>query len=656
VFGVKGLSMSKLFIPVAAALFFGLNLTPLPVEAVSGSMYYVSPSGNDLDPGTEALPWRTIQKAADSLKAGDSVTVLAGQYDERVQITLSGISGSPITYRTQGTVTMKGFTVKADYIVIQGFDITDTEDDWSEGQGIFVEGSHCLLEDNYIYFATRGGIVLFDDGGSDPVSDCVVRNNRLYRNAMAGVSVQGRNHLIEGNEIWGTIQYHPKWADPPGWVDADGMRFFGSGHTIRRNYIHDITTADPENIDPHIDCFQTWSDSNHESASYVVFEQNICQLLEPEDVFDVGHGFMLESASDLIIRNNIIQAFGGVNTGGGGNSDLTIVNNIFANDLKDENHPGGIGLQDCPNTVVKNNIFYDQPSRTILVTGNSSGQEIDYNLAYRSDGQASNCYSIDYVCVDPRPIHDLWDVDPLFVDPAAGDFHLLQDSPAIDVGVSLTEVTNDFDGTIRPQGNGYDIGPYEFGSAPTFIDVPMDHWAHDYIEALYQGGYVAGCSTNPLMYCPEQTMTRAESAVFVMRGVNGAGYTPQQPTSQIFDDVSLDEWFAKWATSLWDAGYTSGCGTEPLVYCPLEEHTRTEGTVFFLRMMYGAEYEPLAPEGIFIDVEVDYWGAKWIEAAYNAGLIPACETEPDLRFCPDDPLDRAMGAYMMVQAKQLPLP
>ncbi|MGD8813649.1 MAG: C1 family peptidase, partial [Anaerolineales bacterium] len=41
---------------------------------------------------------------------------------------------------------------------------------------------------------------------------------------------------------------------------------------------------------------------------------------------------------------------------------------------------------------------------------------------------------------------------------------------------------------------------------PTFVDVPFDHPLHDYIEALYQAGYTAGCSTDPLMYCPEQVM------------------------------------------------------------------------------------------------------------------------------------------------------
>jgi hypothetical protein len=194
------------------------------------------------------------------------------------------------------------------------------------------------------------------------------------------------------------------------------------------------------------------------------------------------------------------------------------------------------------------------------------------------------------------------------------------------------------------------------GEPPIFSDVPPTHWARAYIELLYKNGYIAGCNDDPLMYCPEATMTRAESAVFVERGVHGAGYLPDPPQLSAFNDVPLWEWFAKWANGLWEDGYSAGCGTDPLIYCPMQEHTRTEGSVFFLRMMHGADYLPPDPSGLFVDVPPDFWGAKWIEASYNAGLIPACETSPQLRFCPDDPLDRAMAAYMMVQAKGLSIP
>lgn len=190
----------------------------------------------------------------------------------------------------------------------------------------------------------------------------------------------------------------------------------------------------------------------------------------------------------------------------------------------------------------------------------------------------------------------------------------------------------------------------------TFTDVPFDHPYHDHIEALYQEGYVAGCNADPLLYCPDQIMNRAESAVFVERGVHGAETLPDQPTERVFADVPLYEWFAKWSMALWDDGYTEGCGTDPLIYCPLQEHTRTEGCVFFLRMLHGVDYVPPDPQGIFTDVSLDWWGAKWIEAAYNAGIITACETDPELKFCPDDGLTRGLAAYMMVQAKDVPLP
>jgi hypothetical protein len=199
------------------------------------------------------------------------------------------------------------------------------------------------------------------------------------------------------------------------------------------------------------------------------------------------------------------------------------------------------------------------------------------------------------------------------------------------------------------------INKVQGGSSSSFIDVPADHWAIDYIEALYQDGYVAGCSDEPRMYCPDHTMTRAESAVFIERGIWGADTIPPQPSENIFGDVALVEWYAKWATGLWNDGYTAGCGTNPLVYCPLQEHTMAEGAVFYLRMLNGPSFEPPAPTGIFQDASVDDWYTRWVESAYHAGIYPPCQETPELLACPEDPLTRAMGAYMMVTAKGIPI-
>ena len=52
--------------------------------------YYVSTTGNDNNAGTLGAPWRTIQKAANTVHAGDTVQVRAGTYNEIVTMKTSG--------------------------------------------------------------------------------------------------------------------------------------------------------------------------------------------------------------------------------------------------------------------------------------------------------------------------------------------------------------------------------------------------------------------------------------------------------------------------------------------------------------------------------------------------------------------------------------
>lgn len=183
-----------------------------------------------------------------------------------------------------------------------------------------------------------------------------------------------------------------------------------------------------------------------------------------------------------------------------------------------------------------------------------------------------------------------------------------------------------------------------------FLDVPLDHPYHDYIEALFLAGYTAGCSSDPLMYCPDRTLSRAEGAVFFERGVHGADVTPVQPAEQVFADVPLTLWSAKWVSALWEDALTAGCGTDPPIFCPDQGHNRAEASVFALRILHGPDYVPPTPLGIFEDVVPSMWYAKWVEAAYNDGLINACETTPQLRICPEDLVSRGEMARILVTA------
>jgi hypothetical protein len=437
---------------------------PAAASPTSGIHYYISPTGSDSNLGTSrSTPFKTIQRAANLVSPGDTVTVLAGSYaTERVQVKRSGTLAAPITFQAEGSVTMKGFSVLADGIVIRGFYITNTDNDGTEGWGIYYVGSNCLIESNHIYYATHGGINLYTDvNNPTKTSNCTVADNQLERNSQVGIEVHGRNHLVEGNVIWGTIQYHPKWVDPPDWVDADGIHFFGSGHIFRHNTVQGIVYGIPENKNPHIDCFQTFAGSDKEKASNVTFEDNLC-----DDVSATGSlytkGFMLEDADHILIRNNIIRAVSNINMDD--DSDITIVNNDLASDLTlptsyDINNAVGIAVTSAPNTVIENNIFYNLPNHIYQFYDDPtrSGLKIAliaHNMAYRSDGAMPGDVKI-------KAPTDLWQVNPGLVNPAAKDFHLMPYSAAIDIGASLASVPLDYDGNPRPHGAGYDLGAYE---------------------------------------------------------------------------------------------------------------------------------------------------------------------------------------------------
>jgi hypothetical protein len=60
-----------------------------------GNTYYVATSGNDSNPGTETLPWRTIQKAANIVSTGDTVYIKAGTYVESITLTRSAAALLP---------------------------------------------------------------------------------------------------------------------------------------------------------------------------------------------------------------------------------------------------------------------------------------------------------------------------------------------------------------------------------------------------------------------------------------------------------------------------------------------------------------------------------------------------------------------------------
>jgi len=173
-----------------------------------------------------------------------------------------------------------------------------------------------------------------------------------------------------------------------------------------------------------------------------------------------------------------------------------------------------------------------------------------------------------------------------------------------------------------------------------------------FIERLYSAGITGGCNLTPLQYCPEGTVTRAQMAVFLERGIHSSSYNPPAVgASTGFGDVSPTYWAGAWIKQLAADGITSGCGTN--TYCPESSVTRAQMAVFLLRSKYGASYAPPAVGAStgFGDVQSTYWAGAWIKQLVTEGITAGCGNG---NYCPESPVTRAQMAVFLVRTFNLP--
>ena len=199
-------------------------------------------------------------------------------------------------------------------------------------------------------------------------------------------------------------------------------------------------------------------------------------------------------------------------------------------------------------------------------------------------------------------------------------------------------------GGVGVAGAGDDSAATDPPAATTsrFADVDSESVHAAGIEALYAAGITRGCSQEPLRYCPDQPVTRAQMATFLTRALNLQ--TPEEPAG--LTDVDPDSVHAPGIEALYAAGITRGCSQEPLRYCPDQPVTRAQMATFLTRAL---DLPPAAQPAGFTDVDPDSVHAPGIEALYAAGITRGCSQEP-LRYCPDQPVTRAQMATFLARA------
>jgi len=131
---------------------------------------------------------------------------------------------------------------------------------------------------------------------------------------------------------------------------------------------------------------------------------------------------------------------------------------------------------------------------------------------------------------------------------------------------------------LERSNNGGNYAPAACLSNP-FSDVSPQTFACNYINALKLDGITTGCGGGA--YCPNNAVTRAQMAIFLLRTKHGSAYTPPACTGAMFNDVPTGSFACNWIEQLATEGITTGCGGGN--YCPGQSVNRGQMAAFLTR-------------------------------------------------------------------------
>jgi len=175
---------------------------------------------------------------------------------------------------------------------------------------------------------------------------------------------------------------------------------------------------------------------------------------------------------------------------------------------------------------------------------------------------------------------------------------------------------------------------FEIITTPSFSDVQTDHPFAGEILGLHELGVTVGCTA--MNFCPDQDVTRAEMAAFLVRALD-LTMTGEEDPFRDDDGHALEVQIAV----LHGNGITTGCSI--LRYCPEEGVTRAEMAAFLVRAF---NLPPAEGANQFTDVDNHFFSSE-IAALGASGITTGCTAT---KFCPDRLLTRAEMAAFLVRA------
>jgi parallel beta-helix repeat protein len=395
--------------------------------------YFVANTGDDSAAGTSAAaPWKTIQKAAGKVAAGDVVTVADGTYAGFKCSDKAGTAAARIVFRAANKGGAKITSAGA------GAD----SQDWVQLNSC----SYVTVDGFEVSGAPRSGIAILgnENDGSD-ARDVIIQNNHSHHNG--GPVAHGRHDgIFSGFAMNLTIQDNESNNNSEHGIYVSNA---ADNPTIRRNHSHDVG----------LNCIQINADLSTGGDGLISG-----WLIEGNVAHGCGsNGFNLDGAIRGTLQNNLVyDARGGITLfqgdGAEASHDNVVVNNTVYNPMGSR-----AALQvasGANNNVVFNNILISMAAALEIQT--VTGLVHDYNFVSSYDGGSASAH-------EAKP-----DPATLFTDVAARKLGLASASPALDAGVTIlggkASPATDLEAKARPAGTAPDRGAYEgaaTGSGPS---------------------------------------------------------------------------------------------------------------------------------------------------------------------------------------------
>lgn len=362
------------------ALVLGvLLLGTVNSAAASSTVYYVSASGSDTNPGTSpSSAWRTIARVnRATLAPGDSVLFEGGQTfsDSSLAPPVSGTAASPITFGSYGTgrALLRG-PGNPVYLATGLHDVTLNSLDIAGGSGILVLSSggtyNIAVKNSVIHDTSYAGL-------ASQASDhgWLVQGNTFRHTGDTAILVGAAGEVIDGNTI-----SDAGWNTAMGGAGRHGIYDKGPDTTISNNDISGVPGGQAISLRFH--GARVYGNAVHDTPYGIAFfdydtapvPQGTNYVYNNRFWGISGWGFYYDGqldpngkapTVDFVVASNTFVFAGAseaVNVSPSGSAHVTLANNVFTGSYTS-------ALRTAPTTVADHNDWYGGSSNVPSVSG-----------------------------------------------------------------------------------------------------------------------------------------------------------------------------------------------------------------------------------------------------------------------------------------------